>query len=273
MIISPDDIYFESPKRVEHPICWVDFIPVAFKLIDYLRPKTIVELGTHSGNSFCAFNQAIKYFELDSICYAIDNWEGDIQSGFYNHDVFTNLKSYCDIEYPKSAVLIRSTFDNACANFTDNSIDLLHIDGLHTYDAVKHDFLTWFNKLSGNGVVLFHDICVLQSDFGVYEFWKELQSQFENVDFKYGNGLGVLFVGKDISRSQKEKIAALSKDIIWKELLEIKGKYLTQLKQNEFIQCEAKNFERMQEVYKKSTSYNLGKNLLSPFRILIDLYK
>lgn len=273
MIISPDDIYFESPKRVEYPVCWVEFIPVAFKLIDYLRPKSIVELGTHSGNSFCAFNQSIKYLQLDSICYAIDNWEGDIQSGFYDKDVFENLKSYCNKEYPQSAVLIKSTFDDACPNFSDKSIDLLHIDGLHTYDAVKHDFLTWFNKVSDNGVIIFHDISVFQKHFGVNKFWKEIKLLYESAEFNYGNGLGVLFVGKNIERSRKDKIIELSNDLVWKSMVEIKGKYIAQLKQNELMQSKIKNLESVLEAYKNSTSFNLGKLLLLPFRRVNKIFK
>ena len=34
-------------------------------------------------------------------------------------------------------ILIKNTFDKVWELFEDNSIDMIHIDGLHTYDAVK----------------------------------------------------------------------------------------------------------------------------------------
>lgn len=171
---------------------WLGHIPFAFDLVKNIKPKLLVELGTHYGSSYFAFCQAIKQNGLETISYAIDTWTGDKHSGFYGNKVYEEVVLR-NKEYEQFSALIKDTFDNASKQFSSNSIDLLHIDGLHTYEAVKHDFETWFPKVKSGGIILFHDITIRNKDFGVWKFWEEITSEFsENFAFLHSAGLGVL---------------------------------------------------------------------------------
>ena len=74
-------------------------------------------------------------------------------------------------KYFKNIELVRSSFDAALSSFKDQSIDLIHLDGFHSYEASKNDFECWLPKLKQDGIMLFHDIASKNNDFGVVEFW------------------------------------------------------------------------------------------------------
>src|SRR5438309_11422232 len=64
------------PSRVELPSTWLGHIPFAFWLVEVFRPSTIAELGVRSGNSYCAFLQAVQTLGLPTRCYGIDHGKG-----------------------------------------------------------------------------------------------------------------------------------------------------------------------------------------------------
>ena len=90
------------------------------------------------------------------------------------------------------------TFDDALSRFPDSSVDLLHIDGLHTYKAVRHDFECWSEKLSDRAVVLFHDCSEIQATFGVWRFWHRIARVRPSFTFHHSHGLGVLAWGTNV---------------------------------------------------------------------------
>ena len=93
------------------------------------------------------------------------------------------VRRYHDPNYGSFSHLMRMEFDSALQQFTDASIDLLHIDGCHTYEAVRHDFEAWLPKLSDRGVVILHDTAERREGFGVWKFWAEISNRYPGFSF------------------------------------------------------------------------------------------
>ena len=217
-----------SPKLLKSP-WWIGHIPFAFELIGRLRPTTVVELGTYSGSSFAAFCQAVEACGADTKCYGVDLWAGDIHMGKFDEELYLEISGYMTATYPNIATLVRKDFNEAAASFADKSIDLLHIDGTHTYEAVSNDFHTWFEKLSDRAVVLFHDINVNVENtgpasvhFGVRKFFDSIKGNYPHFEFLHCWGLGVLIVGKQAPAEVME-LAALAREREFAAYFEQKG--------------------------------------------------
>jgi GT2 family glycosyltransferase len=169
---------------------WSMHLPFAYDLMRQFRPKVFVELGVWKGESYFSFCQSAAEHCIPTQCYGIDTWHGDVHMGNLDPEIGIEVAKY-NWRYSSFSKLLATTFAEAVDQFADGTIDLLHIDGAHTYDDVKRDFEAWLPKVSRQGIVLFHDVVVHDRGFGVWRLWQEIAKPGQSFLFGFGYGLGV----------------------------------------------------------------------------------
>lgn len=152
----------------QYPSAWIGHAELAMFLVETFNPNIVVDLGVDYGfSTFC-----FAYPKIGKV-YGVDWFQGDIHAGHRNTypiviEKYTSLKN----EYGVSNIeFIKSDF-NELAKIWNTPIDILHIDGLHTYDAVKLDFDTWNKFTNENSIILFHDVESFPESVG--RFFNEL---------------------------------------------------------------------------------------------------
>lgn len=237
-----NDPDFECDAYNKEMLCyspWSGHRFFGYDLICNLKPKTVVELGSFYGCSTFAFAQAVKDHNIDTEIWAVDLWEtfDKFTEDDYKLDVygeFLKVKNSC---YNKGCIKeLKMKFDDAATNFKDNSIDLLHIDGSHFYEDVKHDFETWKSKLKQDAIVLFHDVADVPINgqiMGSHKYWLELCEEYETtMTFEYSCGLGILFLSKDLYEETK---ACLCKEYYIKKNNTLDVEFKDELRKMSFI--------------------------------------
>ena len=184
---------------------WAGHRSFAYDLMVWKEPQVVVELGSYYGCSAFAFAQAIKDHQLPASLYCIDTWQGDsFTKQDYQEDIFLSFQEIRDKLFSLNRVeMLRCRFDEAAEKFPEESIDILHIDGSHLYEDVKHDYETWLPKVKKQGMILFHDVGedLIENGnlMGSHIFWKELcESKKLTVTLDHSCGLGILFLSDQV---------------------------------------------------------------------------
>lgn len=149
--------------RAHHRLAAVDFNSglgdsawLLYGLARSLKPKVCVEIGSARGKSACYVGMALMENGFGKL-YAIDphtrtNWN-DSQSVDTLPVIEHNIKS---LGLTKYVEIVRKTSNDAVKEWSQ-PIDLLFIDGDHTYDGVRHDWESFSPFLAEFGVTVFHD--------------------------------------------------------------------------------------------------------------------
>jgi SAM-dependent methyltransferase/predicted O-methyltransferase YrrM len=172
---------------------WSGHRRFVYDLLGWWRPRRIVDLGVHWGCSTFAFAQAVQDHGLECEVVGVDTFCGDAHSGLYGEEVYSFVRNCAAEAYGRVRIrLERCTFDEGLTTVSDESADLIHLDGCHTYESLRHDFEQWLPKLARDGMMLMHDIKPHQP-YGSEKFWAEIVEAFPSIEFHHSWGLGILF--------------------------------------------------------------------------------
>lgn len=169
---------------------WLGHAAFAHALTLYYRPRVIVDLGVFAGCSSIAMGLALKQLGRGKV-YAVDTWMGDEHTGAYGGHVYEQfLEDIRTLGLEDHVVPLRMLFSEAAGQI-DGPVDLLHVDGLHTFAAARRDFLQFRDRLSPGAPVLFHD--VYNRGFpGMLLLWQWLAWRYRTYRLKHASGLGIL---------------------------------------------------------------------------------
>ncbi len=170
------------------------------ELIKQKKPKNILEIGTANGGNLFLFAQVA---EKGGKILSIDLPHGAFGGGYsrMKQVVYKNF-----VSSSKEIYLIRdnSHSDQSLQQVKDilgqGVLDVLFIDGDHTYEGVKADFDMYGPLVRKGGIIGFHDIALSPtSDYGVEKFWNEIKSRHHSQEIiadtkQIGYGIGVIHV-------------------------------------------------------------------------------
>ena len=140
-------------------------------LINFPDNGCFVEIGVFGGGSLLTFHEIINKKHVNF--FGIDCWDNNISMNGHISSYYDNLdwKKYIDIQtycfktlqniidtynYNISLIKLKNTFD-IYDNFENKSIDFLHIDSDHCYEAVYRECEMYYPKMKIGGTMLFDD--------------------------------------------------------------------------------------------------------------------
>jgi hypothetical protein len=135
--------------------------------------KIIVELGTARGlGAMILSTQGGKVYTIDHFkgIERADDKGISFSTETGKKDWITAITGF--LSYWNSIEVICSDTVEASKSFKNSYIDLLFIDGDHSYSGVKKDYSAWFDKVKPGGHILFHDCG--NGHVGIDKFCNEL---------------------------------------------------------------------------------------------------
>jgi predicted O-methyltransferase YrrM len=176
------------------------------QVVEKAKPRVVLEIGTMHGGTLWAW---CRLATDDALIISVDLPGGGFGGGYDPRHART-LRSYAgcgqrleliagDSHSPKTLRQVQQILG-------ERAIDLLFIDGDHTYEGVSQDFAMYGPLVRPSGLIAFHDVLPCRPEDGqVSRFWEETKWTYRFAEMldetevswrgPWG-GIGVLFVDR-----------------------------------------------------------------------------
>ena len=151
-------------------------------LVRTMRPSVCVEIGSARGRSACYVGMALRQLKHGKL-YAIDPHTSTDWNDNKSSDTYGTIQKNIHAFGVEDHVEIIRKYSGEAAEGWDRPIDMLFIDGDHSYEGVKRDWSLFTPHVAPFGVVVFHDTIWdlrpdsrwAREDMGVPRFVEELR--------------------------------------------------------------------------------------------------
>ena len=157
---------------------------------------TFVELGCYKGKSTSFIGVEIHKRKRDINFFAIDSFQGATNSTDANEIKAYEGISEIEESYTYNVSLIGnkiktivSLTDEAAQYFEDSSVDVVFVDGGHSYEVVKADILAWLPKVKKGGIISGHD-------FNAWEGVNKAVTEIFGTPHKVENDCWFIYINK-----------------------------------------------------------------------------
>lgn len=176
------------------------------KIVQNLKPQAICEIGTCEGGTLWLF---CKVASDNATIISVDLPEGKFGGGYAEHKIpfyQSFAKNGQQLHLIREDSHKAETLEKVKDALGRKKLDLLFIDGDHTYEGVKKDFEMYSPLVREGGLIAFHDVVEHTFDptCRVSDFWNEIKLDYKTRTFvgnwKQGEcGIGVIYPYKVLS--------------------------------------------------------------------------
>jgi len=152
-----------------------ELVPV-LDIIRKAQPRVTMELGTCNGGTLFMLTRVSA---PDAFILSLDLPDG-LWGGGYDDKRIPLYEAFAlptqSIKLLRADSHLASSLDAVRDALNGRTIDMLFIDGDHSYEGVKMDYEMYSPLVTPGGLIGFHDIAY---PCGVTQFWQELKPKYE----------------------------------------------------------------------------------------------
>lgn len=167
------------------------------KEVRKLNPAKVLEIGTAKGGTLFLWT---RLAQPSATLVSIDLPGGKFGGGY------TSRQGAIYRRFPgkrQNLHLLRedshapATLEKTIRLFEGKQVDLLFIDGDHTFEGVKKDWEMYSPMVRSGGMIVFHDVAGNYEDTQVKRLWDSIKPGFEHYEHVHDRdgyyGIGVLY--------------------------------------------------------------------------------